>query len=89
MSRLLFLANGLPLRALTVRQFCKMYSLSRQTCYSLINSGRLQSVLCGGRRLILADSAEKLLRGSGSTDAEAMEAMLNLQRRFMCPEGLA
>lgn len=90
----LFLANGLPLRALTVPQFCRMYNVSRQTTYNLINSGQLLSVLCGerggrgGRRLILVDSAEKLLRGSGSTDTETIDALLNLQRRFMCSEGL-
>jgi predicted DNA-binding transcriptional regulator AlpA len=57
----LFLANGLPLRAITVPQFCQMYSLSRQTTYNMINSGQLKSVLQGGRRLISVDSAEKLL----------------------------
>jgi hypothetical protein len=61
MTRALFLANGLPLRAITVPQFCAMYSLSRQSTYNLINAGELKSVLRGGRRLILVDSAERLL----------------------------
>jgi hypothetical protein len=69
MTRSLFLANGLPLRAITVPQFCAMYGLSRQTTYNMINSGQLKSVLQGGRRLILVDSAEKLLRAP-SPDVE-------------------
>jgi hypothetical protein len=65
MTRSLFLQNGLPLRASTVPQFCRMYSLSRQTTYNMINRGQLKSVLQGGRRLILVDSAEKLLAAPG------------------------
>jgi predicted DNA-binding transcriptional regulator AlpA len=82
MTRSLFLANGLPLRAITVPQFCLMYGLSRQTCYNLINSGQLQSVLQGGRRLVLVDSAEKLL-GAPSSDAETIKTVLALYDRFM------
>ena len=67
----LLLANGLPLRAITVLQFCAMYRLSRQTTYNLINAGELKSVLRGGRRLILVDSAERLL-GAPSSDAETI-----------------
>jgi hypothetical protein len=65
-TSLFYLANGLPIRALTVAQFYAMYNLSRQTTYNLINTGQLASVLRGGRRLILVDSAEALLRGHGS-----------------------
>jgi hypothetical protein len=82
MTRLLFLESGLPLRAVTVPQFCAMYRLSRQTTYNLINAGELASVLKGGRRLILVDSAEKLL-GGVSSDAETIENILELYRRFM------
>jgi predicted DNA-binding transcriptional regulator AlpA len=83
MTRSLFLANGLPLRAITVPQFCQMYGLSRQTTYNMINAGHLQSVLQGGRRLILVDSAEKLL-GHVKSDAETIEVVLDLYQRFMC-----
>ena len=69
MTRSLFLANGLPVRAITVPQFCAMYNLSRQTTYNMINSGQLRSVLRGGRRLILVDSAETLLN-TPSSDVE-------------------
>ena len=82
MTRLLFLESGLPLRAVTVPQFCAMYRLSPQTTYNLINAGELASVLKGGRRLILVDSAEKLL-GGVSSDAETIENILELYRRFM------
>jgi hypothetical protein len=78
----LFLANGCPLRLITVNQFGAMYGLSRQTTYNLINTGKLTSVLLGGRRLILTDSAEKLL-GTLSSDAEVMDTILALYDRFM------
>jgi predicted DNA-binding transcriptional regulator AlpA len=68
MARSLFLANGCPLRLITVPQFGAMYSLSRQTTYNFINGGKLQSVLLGGRRLILVDSAEALLRPPPSSE---------------------
>jgi hypothetical protein len=45
-----------------------MYSLSRQSAYNLINDGKLQSVLVQGRRLILTDSAEALLRPPSPED---------------------
>lgn len=82
MIRALFLQNGLPLRAITVPQFCAMYRLSRQTTYNLINAGELASVLKGGRRLILVDSAEKLL-GHVNSDHETIEAICDLYQRFM------
>ena len=81
-ARSLFLASGMPLRAITVPQFCQMYGLSRQTTYNMINAGRLQSVLQGGRRLILVDSAEKLL-GHVKSDAETIEVVLDLYQRYM------
>jgi hypothetical protein len=77
MTRALFLENGLPLRAVTVGQFCAMYRLSRQTTYNLINAGELASVLKGGRRLILVDSAEKFL-GHVNSDDETIEAICDL-----------
>ena len=62
-----------------------MYGLSRQTIYNLINAGQLKSVLQGGRRLILVDSAGKLL-GQANSDAEAIEYILELQRRTRFPK---
>jgi predicted DNA-binding transcriptional regulator AlpA len=82
MVRSLFLTSGLPIRAITIPQFCSMYSLSRQSTYNLINAGELKSVLRGGRRLILVDSAEKLL-GHVKSDAETIEVVLDLYQRYM------
>jgi hypothetical protein len=59
-----------------------MYRLSRQTTYNLINAGELASVLKGGQRLILVDSAEKLL-GHINSDDETIEAICDLYQRFM------
>jgi hypothetical protein len=55
---------------------------ARQTTYNLINAGELASVLKRGRRLILVLSTEKLL-GGVSSDAETIENILELYRRFM------
>ena len=48
MARSLFLANGCPLRLITVGQFGAMYSLSRQSTYNLLNDGKLQIGLSPG-----------------------------------------
>ena len=49
-------------RTLRVNDFCKAYGVGRSTAYELINAGKLKSIRLGGRRLILRDSAEALLR---------------------------
>jgi hypothetical protein len=54
MARSLFLANGCPLRLITVGQFGAMYSLSRQSTYNLLNDGKLQSVLVQDFLFLLA-----------------------------------
>lgn len=52
-------------KALSVREFCSSYRLSRSTTYNLIRKGKLKSAKILGKRLILADSAENLLRVEG------------------------
>jgi excisionase family DNA binding protein len=49
-------------RAFTLNDFCDAYSIGRSSAYGLIRKGKLRSVRVGGRRLIPADAAEKLLR---------------------------
>ena len=48
-------------RALSVREFCHDYNVSRRTMYDLIESGQLPDVKVLGKRLIPTDSAEALL----------------------------
>ncbi|WP_428671907.1 helix-turn-helix domain-containing protein [Reyranella sp.] len=48
-------------RALRVNEFCRLYGIGRSSAYKLIGQGQLASVVIGGRRLILRDSAEELL----------------------------
>ena len=50
-------------RAWRVRDYCEHYGVGRTKAKELIRSGVLASVKIGSRRLILADSAEALLRG--------------------------
>ena len=59
-------SHSLRPRAYRIADFCRAFGLSRSTVYTLISEGRLESVLIGGRRLIPADAAERLLRGGGS-----------------------
>lgn len=54
--------SGVPVRAYSVRDFCKAYGLGRSTTYEMIKAGRLKSIRIGGRRLIPAEAAEALIR---------------------------
>lgn len=55
-------------RGYRISDYCRAYSVSHETAYQLMRSGKLKYVMIGGRRMILAESAEVLLRtGDGST----------------------
>jgi predicted site-specific integrase-resolvase len=55
------------IRGYRVNDFCANFGVGRSTAYHLINSGKLESVMIAGRRIILRDSAERLLKsGEGS-----------------------
>lgn len=49
-------------RALKVKDFCALYSISRSTAYKLMAEGTLKSIRVGGSRLIPSECAEALLR---------------------------
>ena len=49
--------------ALRIRDAATISGLSRSTLYELLKAGKLRAVKIGGRRLILRDSLEALLRG--------------------------
>lgn len=53
-------------RAYGVKQFCRVFNVSRSTTYKLIAAGKLKSVRVAGRRLIPADGAEALLDGDAA-----------------------
>jgi len=55
------LFDTLPKRALRVREFAKLYGLSKGTVYRLIKIGMLRSIKLGGCRLIPVDAAEALI----------------------------
>lgn len=46
---------------MTVRKFCDDSGLGKTKTYDLINSGALETVVVGRRRLIKIDSARQLL----------------------------
>lgn len=50
-------------RAFRVKEVPPTYGIGRTKVYELINAGKLKTIKIGGRRLILADSLEALLRG--------------------------
>jgi len=52
-------------RALRVNDFCTAYGLSRSTAYKLMKTGKLRTVLIGGRRVVPVDAAEGLLKDAG------------------------
>jgi hypothetical protein len=54
-------------RGYRIGEFCLAFRVSKETAYTLMRSGKLRYVVIGGRRLILRESAEELLRtGDGS-----------------------
>ena len=57
-------------RALSVRTFCAEHEVGKTKTYELINSGKIDSVLVGGKRLIDAESADRwwrdLLKNGGA-----------------------
>jgi excisionase family DNA binding protein len=55
-------ANTPERRALRVNEFCTAYGLSRSTVYKLMKTGKLRTVLIGGRRVVPVDAAEGLLK---------------------------
>lgn len=55
-------AEPIARRSYTVREVEDITGLSHTTVHGLLKSGALESVRVGRRRLILADSIERLLR---------------------------
>ena len=51
--------------ALRIRDASIVSGLSRSTLYELLKAGKIRAVKIGGRRLILRESLEALLLGSG------------------------
>lgn len=49
-----------------IRQFCDLYGVGRTKTYELINSGTLETVLIGRKRLITAASARRALLGEAA-----------------------
>jgi predicted DNA-binding transcriptional regulator AlpA len=49
-------------RALSVKEFCAAYGLSRSTAHALVRAGKLPDVKIFGKRIIPIDAAERLLR---------------------------
>jgi len=46
--------------AFRINEFCAAYGIGRTTTYKLIKTGKLRSIVVGGRRLIHKDAAEAL-----------------------------
>ena len=49
--------------AYSIKEACVASSLGRTTIYSHIQTGRLRTVLIGGRRLIPAEALKALIEG--------------------------
>jgi excisionase family DNA binding protein len=48
--------------AYRVAQFCKAVGLGKTKFYELVRDGKIKTVVIGGRRLIPADEAQRLVR---------------------------
>lgn len=71
-----------------VTQFCRASGLGLTKVYALINSGALQSVNIGRRRLIIVDSYRRLIERQLGTPAEkpvARPPLSAIARRARAP----
>jgi excisionase family DNA binding protein len=48
--------------AYRVAQFCKSIGLGKTKFYELVRDGKIKTIVIGGRRLIPADEAQRLVR---------------------------
>ena len=48
--------------AYRVAQFCKAVGVGKTKFYELVRDGKIKTVVIGGRRLIPADEAQRLVR---------------------------
>jgi excisionase family DNA binding protein len=53
-------------RAYRIDEFCAAFGLGRTKVYELIKTGKLRTVLVGGRRLVPRDAGEALIAGPGA-----------------------
>jgi excisionase family DNA binding protein len=56
--------------AYQVNPFCEMLGIGRTTFYNLVKAGQLRTVMIGGRRVVPASEADRLL----STNVEQVAA---------------
>ena len=57
----IFHRSDAPL-AYRVAQFCKAVGVGKTKFYELVRDGKIKTVVIGGRRLIPADEAQRLVR---------------------------
>jgi excisionase family DNA binding protein len=57
-----------PFLAYRVKAFCACLGLGRTKFYELVRDGKIKTVVIGGRRLVPADEARRLVR-EGCDDA--------------------
>jgi excisionase family DNA binding protein len=48
--------------AFRVKSFCKSIGIGRTKFYELVRDGKIKTVVIGGRRLVPADEAQRLIR---------------------------
>jgi excisionase family DNA binding protein len=48
--------------AYRVKQFCDSVGLGKTKFYELVRAGKIRTIVIGGRRLVPADEAERLVR---------------------------
>jgi excisionase family DNA binding protein len=60
--------------AYRVNDFCAVFGIGRTTLYEMIKTGTVRTILVGGRRLVPATEAERLLSGSDDVSPESLAA---------------
>jgi excisionase family DNA binding protein len=55
-------AGGPHRLAYRVKHFCAAIGLGRTKFYELVRAGKIRTIIIGGRRLVPADEAQRLIR---------------------------
>lgn len=48
--------------AFRVRPFCQTVGIGKSTFYKLVTAGKIKTIVIGGRRLVPAEEAQRLVR---------------------------
>ena len=70
-------SNQTDVLAYRVDDFCRLIGIGRTHFYRLIDRGEINTIMLGGRRLVAADEARRLLSGTPNSSTSALSDSTN------------